>query len=83
MQDARKLNALPWSKAYPTPSHTAPSRFELGLREAWEMLRLWRQRVRSRAALRDIVGRDARFYEDIGLPRATVYNEAAKWFWQQ
>jgi uncharacterized protein YjiS (DUF1127 family) len=83
MEDARKLNVLPWSETRTAQPASAPSRIELGLRSAWEMARQWRRRIRSRAALRDIVGRDARFYEDIGLPRATVYNEAAKWFWQQ
>ena len=45
----------------------------------WELLQLWRLRLRQRAEL-------ARFGEqglhDIGRSDADAYRELAKWFWQ-
>ena len=45
-------------------------------------LRLWLRRSRQRASLRGVLTHDARFFLDIGVPRATVFAEAGKWFWQ-
>jgi len=47
-----------------------------------ETLSLWSERSRSRNELRLQLGNDERFFYDIGVSRATVFNESQKWFWQ-
>jgi uncharacterized protein YjiS (DUF1127 family) len=45
-------------------------------------LRLWVRRMRQRSELRGVLVYEPRFFQDIGVSRATVYREAGKWFWQ-
>ena len=47
-----------------------------------EALTLWMERSQSRQELRLVLGNDERFFSDIGISRATMYNESQKWFWQ-
>jgi uncharacterized protein YjiS (DUF1127 family) len=46
------------------------------------VLSLWWRRAAERRALQHLLDNDARFFSDIGISRATVYNESIKWFWQ-
>jgi uncharacterized protein YjiS (DUF1127 family) len=41
---------------------------------------IWRRRMTTRAALRDL---DAHFLPDIGLIEEERRRECAKWFWQK
>ena len=43
---------------------------------------LWARRSRQRSELRQVLGRGDRFFQDIGLSRATLHHESSKWFWQ-
>lgn len=52
------------------------------LRRPATAARVMLQRWRSRSQLRSILSRDARFYADIGVSRATILDEAGKPFWR-
>jgi uncharacterized protein YjiS (DUF1127 family) len=79
---AQNLNAmltLDVGTAGRTPLHAGhPS----ALAKTAGTLRLWARRARQRAQLRGVLDYDAHFFHDIGIPRATLYVEARKWFWQ-
>lgn len=47
-----------------------------------EIVTVWAERSRYRNELRLTLGNDERFFSDIGISRATIYNESQKWFWQ-
>ena len=44
---------------------------------------LWVRRSRQRSELRQVLGRDNHFFQDIGIDRATLHHESGKWFWQE
>jgi len=52
------------------------------LRLALSLLRGWRERVRSRRALRNLYELDDHILQDIGLTRAALRCEAEKPFWR-
>lgn len=78
----RYLNPLECSGAERIEREAVPS----GIAATWTRtagtLRLWWRRYRQRAQLNQLLGRDNHFFQDIGVSRATVYNEGSKWFWQ-
>jgi len=79
---ARYLNPVTNREARHTARPTAPAAIVRAGVRTWGTLRLWWRRSRQRTALRTLVSRDAHFFHDIGVSRATVYNEGSKWFWQ-
>ena len=58
----------------------APARVRAALVRAFDLLREWRRRVRSRAELAAL---DDRMLRDIGLNRADVWFEIDKPFWRK
>ncbi len=72
-----------WATGNGAPAHSGALPILLGLlQRAAAVPVVWLRRLRSRAQLHSILHRDARFYEDIGVPRATVLSEASKPFWR-
>jgi len=79
---ANNLNKVSWEGAERGVRARGTATLGVGALKAVATLRLWLRRSQQRAALRAALPRDAAFFHDIGVSRASVYNEAGKWFWQ-
>lgn len=61
------------------PARPPLPRLSVTLANATKLVRTWKQRARSRTALRNL---DPHLLKDIGLTEAAVHAETTKDFWQ-